>query len=550
MRAIQDFFAFLRDICVQRRPFFVVTAALLSLPAAAFANVLTDPGFEAGNGFTNWSTYGPNNYILTSSSIAHSGTNYYKVYGQFNGANNYTCIYQDNVSTPGATYSANGWAESLSTDKINGEDQVWIEVSFRDSSYNALAVYRSPVITSNNISSFGGYSKWFNLQITNQCSYTNATALILLPYTPTGSATSLVAPAGTAYVRFQIVFAQGPDNLGGSMYFDDTTLNQTGGPVATNTATQWNIIWNDEFNSNSINQNVWTFETGNGCPNCGWGNNELENYTTTNAFETNGLLHIVASSSGTSYTSARMKTENNFSFKYGRVVWRAALPVGTGTWPALWMLGTNFPDPPGVGWPACGEIDVMEAKGTLPDQVQSTIHFGNSADQDAPETGYYTSFATGNDITNFHTYMLEWNYGSISFYVDNTLFETQTGWTSPDAPYPAPFNSPFFLIMNLAIGGNYVSNPSTNTINAGTVFPAEMLVDYVRVYQLTEPLAITVAEQSSSMKLTWPTNIVAHLQVQTNSLTGAWYDVSGSANPYVISTPLYSSPVFYRLESP
>lgn len=104
--------------------------------------------------------------------------------------------------------------------------------------------------------------------------------------------------------------------------------------------------------------------------------------------------------------------------------------------------------------------------------------------------------------------------------------------------------------MNLAIGGNYVSNPSTNTINAGTVFPAEMLVDYVRVYQLTEPLAITVAEQSSSMKLTWPTNIVAHLQVQTNSLTGAWYDVSGSANPYVISTPLYSSPVFYRLESP
>jgi beta-glucanase (GH16 family) len=546
MRAIQDFFAFLRDICFQKRTFLAIFATLFVLTAAAFANVLSDPGFEAGNGFTNWSTFGPNNSILTGAGLAHSGTNYYKVYGQFNGTNsyNYTCIYQDNVSTPGATYSANGWAYSLASDKINGEDQAWIEVSFRDSSYNALALYRSPVITSNNISAFGGYSTWFNLQITNQCSYTNATALILLPGTVTGSATSLVAPAGTAYVRFQIVFAQGPDEANGSMYFDDMALNQTGGPVATNTAVQWNIVWSDEFNSNSINKNVWTFELGN---NGGWGNNELENYTSTNAFETNGLLHIVALSSGVSYTSVRMKTENNFSFKYGRVVWRAALPAGTGMWPALWMLGNSFST---IGWPACGEVDVMEANGTLTNQVQSSLHFGNSADQDVTETAIYNSLLGENDITNFHTYMLEWDYGSISFYVDSNLFETQTGWMSPDGPYPAPFNSPFFLIMNLAVGGNYVGKPSTNAINAGTVFPAQMLVDYVRVYQKTVPLAISVSQQSGKNVLTWPANIVCHLQAQTNSLLGAWSDLTGVTPPYMVPASGAANAVFYRLESP
>ena len=106
---------------------------------------------------------------------------YYKVYGAFSTAYNYTGIYQDNFTAPGAIYSADGWGCSLSSDAMNGQDQAWIEVSFQDSSYNALALYRSPVVTSNNIASLGGLSKWFDLQITNRCSYTNAAALILLP---------------------------------------------------------------------------------------------------------------------------------------------------------------------------------------------------------------------------------------------------------------------------------------------------------------------------------------------------------------------------------
>jgi beta-glucanase (GH16 family) len=521
---------------------------IIANPAGPSTNILANPGFEAGS-LTNWSTYGPNNYVENTGGTAHSGTYFYKVYGQFNGAYNYTAIYQDNPSAPGATYSANGWAYSSSGDAINGEDEIWISVIFLDSSNNALALYQSPIITSNNIAAFGGYSKWFDLQITNQCSFTNATAFIPLPGTHTGSVSSLVAPAGTACVRYQIVFLQGSDNANGSMYFDDLALKQTGGTqVPAPPATQWNIVWDDEFNGTSINTNIWTFEGGN---NGGWGNNELEFYTTNaaNAYVSNGLLHIAAlqqSIDGFDYTSARMKTEFNFSTTYGRIVWSAALPEGTGMWPALWMLGNSFST---LGWPACGELDVMEENGAISNQVQSSVHFGNSSDQDQTETAIYT-FPGGITATNFHTYMIDWEYSSISFYVDGNLFETQNSWGSPDGPYPAPFNAPFFFIMNLAVGGNYVGNPSTTQIDSGTVFPAQMLVDYVRVYQKTAPLALSITNQlNSEFTLTWPSNIVSHLQSSTNILSGNWSDVAGgSTNPFVI--PSSNNAVFYRLESP
>lgn len=527
----------------------LTVVAFLPFTVTAATNILANPGFEAGSSLTNWSTYGPNNYVENTADTAHSGTNFYKVYGQFSGALNYTAIYQDNPSVPGATYSANGWTYSSSGDEINGEDEIWISVIFMDSSYNALALYQSPVITSANIAAFGGYSKWFDLQITNQCSFTNASAFIPLPGTPTGSVSSLVAPAGTAYVRYQIVFEQGSDNANGSMYFDDLALNQTGGPQASNPDTQWNIVWDDEFNGTAINTNIWSFESGN---NDGWGNSELEYYTSNaaNAYVSNGLLHIVAlqqNLGGQQYTSARMKTEFNFSTTYGRIVWSAALPEGTGMWPALWMLGNSYST---IGWPACGEVDVMEENGSVSNMVQSSVHYGNSSDDDVTETAIYT-FPGGITATNFHTYMVDWEYGSINFYVDGNLFETQNSWSSPNGPYPAPFNAPFFFIMNLAVGGNYVNNPTTTQINDGTIFPAQMLVDYVRVYQLTAPLALSAANQSGSkFTLSWPTNIVGHIQSRTNFLSGSWSDVAGSTNPFVLSAPASGGPVFYRVESP
>jgi beta-glucanase (GH16 family) len=128
--------------------------------------------------------------------------------------------------------------------------------------------------------------------------------------------------------------------------------------------------------------------------------------------------------------------------------------------------------------------------------------------------------------------------------VDGQLYETQSS--------QAPFNAPFFLIMNLAVGGNYVGNPSTNAINTGTTFPAEIQVDYVRVYEQTAPLALSMAAQpNGSLILTWPTNIVCHMQIQTNSLAGTnWFDMGGTTNPFVVSPNPNNTSVFYRLESP
>jgi beta-glucanase (GH16 family) len=310
-------------------------------------------------------------------------------------------------------------------------------------------------------------------------------------------------------------------------------------------AAQWNIVWSDEFNGAYIDTNKWTFETGNGGSNPGWGNQELEYYTgrTNNAYVRNGLLHIVArqeSMGGFSFTSARMKTQGLYNTPvYGRLEWRAVMPAGVGMWPGLWMLRANIRS---VGWPACGEIDVAETKGTALTQVHGSLHSGSD------ETGIYTF--NGDSITNFHTYMVDWESNSISFSVDGHVYETQTSWTSPIGPYPTPFNAPFFLLMNLAVGGNFVGNPSVAAIEAGTVFPAEMQVDYVRVLEPTAPLEIATTRKNGSVVLTWPANIVCHLQTQTDSLLGGnWADLATTTNSVVIIPSLTAS-VFYRLESP
>jgi beta-glucanase (GH16 family) len=517
--------------------------ALVALFAVMFSvkvlasNILTNSGFET-TALAGWTTFGGNNSSVSGASVAHSGTNYYKVYGQFNGAYNYTGIYQDNPSAPGAAYLADGWTYSLSSDGggIHGQDVVWVEVSFRDASKNTLALYRSVLVSSNNIASLGGLNTWFDLRITNQCSFTNASALILSPGTIINTVGSLVAPANTAYVRYQVVFAQGPDNANGSMYFDDLTLNQTNGTVIPPPPVlEWNIVWDDEFNGASINTNIWAFESGN---NGGWGNSELEYYTgrTNNAYISNGLLHIVArqeSTNGSSYTSARMKTQGLYATPiYGRYEWRAKLPAGVGMWPALWMMGTNISS---VGWPSCGEIDVVENNGSNPAFVQGSLH----SNAGGPTAIY--NFTGGDSVTNFHTYLLDWEANSIQWFVDGNLYETQSS--------QAPFNAPFFFLMNLAVGGQYLGYPTAGQINAGTVFPAEMQVDYLRVYQQTAQLKISLAQLNGQAALTWPTNIVCHLQAQTNSLAGGnWYDVSNVSNPF---TPApYNGSVFFRLQSP
>jgi beta-glucanase (GH16 family) len=238
----------------------------------------------------------------------------------------------------------------------------------------------------------------------------------------------------------------------------------------------WRLVWSDEFNGDSIDSRHWKFETGN---HNGWGNKELESYTdrAENAFVSNGVLHLVAQSKPdgeSSYTSARMKSQGLFFQKYGRFEFRAKLPQGNGYWPALWLMPE---DSTYGGWPNSGEIDIMENKGGNPAVVQGTIHYAGATGGHRSASGKYT-LPPNDGATNFHTYLLEWAPRAISWYVDNRLYETQTNWSARNAAYPAPFDQPFYIIMNLAIGGNYGGNP-----DASTVFPGEMQVDYVRVYE-------------------------------------------------------------------
>ena len=224
-----------------------------------------------------------------------------------------------------------------------------------------------------------------------------------------------------------------------------------------------NLVFSDEFSTDGApDATKWGYDLGAG----GWGNGELQNYTNSsnNAVVQGGNLVITAIRNGSSYTSARLKSENKFEFKYGKVEFNAKLPAGAGTWPALWMLGQNYAT---NIWPACGEIDIMEHKGNQPNIILGSVHYtGRSAGNSV------TSRITSTNVsTTFHKYKVIWSPLSIRFYVDNVLFHSVINTNS------LPFNSDFFLILNVAMGGTF----------GGPVDPAftqsAMEVDYVRVYQ-------------------------------------------------------------------
>lgn len=235
----------------------------------------------------------------------------------------------------------------------------------------------------------------------------------------------------------------------------------------------YTLAWSDDFTGNAVNSNNWGFESGN---NNGWGNHEMENYTdrTQNAFVTQGNLIIEArqeSYGGNSYTSARMITKNKQSFKYGRIDIRAKLPSGKGVWPALWLLGSNIDQ---VGWPACGEIDLMELLGQESNKVYGTLHWGSSV---ATHTSKGTNYIlpTGSFDQQFHVFSLLWGTDSLKMLVDDHQYFAVA---DNDIGPVSPFDSNFFLIFNIAVGGDWPGAP-----DGTTKFPQRMAVDYVRVFQ-------------------------------------------------------------------
>ena len=236
-------------------------------------------------------------------------------------------------------------------------------------------------------------------------------------------------------------------------------------------------LWHDEFDGDNIDSEKWTFEIGTGAS--GWGNNEWEYYTDRkeNAYVQDGILHIRATKEdyeGSKYTSARMITKGKFSFTYGTVEVRIALPVGKGIWPAFWMLGENID---AVSWPACGEIDIIETVNSE-NIVYGTNHWANGSEYATYGNNTKDYYGTSKelDITQFHTYKMVWDENVIVMYVDDfkyheILIENNTGDTEE-------FHKPFFFILNVAVAGNW---PGFEVDDAQ--FPNEMLVDYIRVTQ-------------------------------------------------------------------
>ncbi|WP_226085593.1 carbohydrate binding domain-containing protein [Mesobacillus sp. S13] len=260
---------------------------------------------------------------------------------------------------------------------------------------------------------------------------------------------------------------------------------------------EWSLVWSDEFSGPEIDRSKWTYdignwivdEDGNGITN-GWGNNEKEYYTDSseNAFIEDGKLVIKAKKEqvtdqfGTyDYTSAKLKTKGLFSKKYGRYEIKAKLPTGKGLWPALWMLPED--DKYGA-WAASGEIDIMEAWGSRPNTVSGTIHYGEGWPNNK-YTGKEFELPKNRGIDKWHTYALEWEPGELRWYVDGELYQTQNKWYSKGTDnaanfaYPAPFDQEFYLVMNLAVGGWF-----DGEVDETTIFPSQMEVDYVRVYDL------------------------------------------------------------------
>lgn len=227
----------------------------------------------------------------------------------------------------------------------------------------------------------------------------------------------------------------------------------------------YQLVWADEFDSTAINTANWNFETGGG----GWGNNEKQFYQEANATVSGGNLVITAKKqvvNANQYTSARLTTQNKRIFTYGKIEARMKIPMVQGLWPAFWTLGANFST---IGWPKCGEIDIMEHINTE-DLVYGYMHWDNNG---------HSSYGGKTNTTpaEYHVYAIEWDSGSIRWYLDGVLYHQAN--ISYNINGTNEFHEPFFIILNLAVGGNWPGQ----TIDDSKL-PAAFYVDYVRVYQL------------------------------------------------------------------
>ncbi len=236
-----------------------------------------------------------------------------------------------------------------------------------------------------------------------------------------------------------------------------------------------NLIWADEFDNINLNMENWNIQLGNGCPNiCGWGNNELQYYKKENLSFNEGNLIIKAkneTTNGNNYTSSRINTLGKFGFHFGRVDIRAVLPAGQGVWPAIWMLGDEIVN---KGWPASGEIDIMEMIGgsQRENTVHATLHWDNKGDHASLGKEYILNKGTFQD--EFHVFSIVWKQDSIIWLIDNVEYNK----IDISENEMEEFQGDFHFLFNIAVGGNWPGSPDSTT-----TFPQYLIVDYIRVFQ-------------------------------------------------------------------
>lgn len=230
------------------------------------------------------------------------------------------------------------------------------------------------------------------------------------------------------------------------------------------------IIFEENFEGISLNQEFWNYDLGDGCPKlCGWGNNEEQIYTKKNVILRDGYLVITATRNDSLYESGRITTKGKVEFEYGMIEVRAKLATGNGLWPAIWMLGGDIDK---KEWPLCGEIDIMEYIGKEPHTIYTSLHtfdsFGNNANS--------KKTTIENIEEGFHVYKADWNAERISFYIDDVLVYSFDPVEKNEKNWP--FNKPFYLLLNLAIGGDFGGPEVDNTI-----FPKEFIIDYIKIFK-------------------------------------------------------------------
>ncbi len=270
---------------------------------------------------------------------------------------------------------------------------------------------------------------------------------------------------------------------------------------------QWVMIWNDEFDNSTLDNSKWVNDVGGN----GWGNNEAQYYTAGNANLTiaNGEATFTAKDEqfGTNeYTSAKIISKNLFDVQYGKIEGRMKCPMGKGLWPAFWMLGSNIDS---VSWPKCGEIDVMEHINNEP-KIHGTAHWDNVGHQ-------YLGGIINTDPTAFHTYTITWDSTYIKWYMDDQLYYLLNITNGTNGT--EEFHKEFYLILNLAVGGNWPGYP-----DGTTVFPAEFVVDYIRVYKDQAELSIDELAVSNLQVYPNPTNDILSLE-GINGMTSLKYTI-------------------------